>query len=471
MFSRQRKARVLFGLSDLILATAAFEAAYQTRAWLPLQHQFFLTIQQKALVLGFSLVAWVAIGLWLEVYEKLDSGHPRIILRDSFRQCLYGAICVVVFEYVLRMELSRPFLMLFSAYAWVLLLLFRLTAGRVVGVIRREFAAPHYVMVVGTGERALRIGRLLEESAVYGIRLRGFLNEQTGAAPGEIALGAVHPVRPIGELPLILRQHVVDEVVFAVGSESLADLEEIFLLCDEEGVRTRVAVDFFPHVNSTVSLDRFGTIPLLTFSAAPYDEIRLLVKRSTDVVIAAAGLVVLAPLMALIVLMIRLTSPGPAIFRQVRCGLNGRRFLFYKFRSMVENAEDLKLGLAHLNTRDEVVFKIPRDPRLTALGRYLRKFSIDEWPQLWNVLRGDMSLVGPRPAVQSEVDQYQRWQRRRLRMRPGLTCLWAICGRDQVDFETWMKMDMQYIDNWSLALDWKILLRTIPRVLTGHGAN
>jgi exopolysaccharide biosynthesis polyprenyl glycosylphosphotransferase len=306
---------------------------------------------------------------------------------------------------------------------------------------------------------------------VYGVRLRGFLTEQTGAAPREIALNAVHPVRPIAELPSILRQHVVDEVIFAVGSESLADLEEIFLLCDEEGVRTRVAVDFFPHVNSTVSLDRFGAIPLLTFSAAPYDEIRLLVKRSTDVAIAAAGLVVLAPLMALIALAIRLTSPGPAIFRQVRCGLNGRRFLFYKFRSMVENAEDLKSSLAHLNARDEVVFKIPHDPRLTGLGRYLRKFSIDEWPQLWNVLRGDMSLVGPRPAVQSEVDQYQRWQRRRLRMRPGLTCLWAISGRDQVDFETWMKMDMQYIDNWSLALDWKILLRTIPRVLTGHGAN
>jgi FlaA1/EpsC-like NDP-sugar epimerase len=218
MFSRQRKARVLFGLSDLILATTAFEAAYQTRSWLPLQHQFFLTVQQKALVLGFSLVAWVVIGLWLEVYEKLDSGHPRIILRDSFRQCLYGAVCVVVFEYLLRMELSRPFLMLFSTYAWILLLLFRLTAGRVVGVIRREFAAPHYVMVVGTGERALRMGRLLEESAVYGIRLRGFLNEQAGAAAGEIALGAVHPVRPIAELPSILRQHVVDEVVFAVGS-------------------------------------------------------------------------------------------------------------------------------------------------------------------------------------------------------------------------------------------------------------
>jgi exopolysaccharide biosynthesis polyprenyl glycosylphosphotransferase len=218
-------------------------------------------------------------------------------------------------------------------------------------------------------------------------------------------------------------------------------------------------------------LDRFGATPLLTFSAAPDDEIRLLLKRAIDMVIAAAGLVVLSPFMLMIAALIRLSSPGPAIFRQERCGLNGRRFEFYKFRSMCKNAEDMKDRLAHLNARDGVVFKIPDDPRLTPLGRYLRKFSIDEWPQLWNVLRGDMSLVGPRPAIPSEVDQYERWQRRRLRMRPGLTCLWALSGRDNVDFETWMKLDMQYIDNWSLALDWKIMLRTIPRVLTGRGAN
>jgi exopolysaccharide biosynthesis polyprenyl glycosylphosphotransferase len=274
----------------------------------------------------------------------------------------------------------------------------------------------------------------------------------------------------MGELPSILRKNVVDEIIFAVDSESLGELEEAFLLCDEEGVRTRVAVDFFPHVNSTVSLDRFGHTPLLTFSAAPDDEIRLLVKRLTDVAIAAAGLVVLAPFMAVIAVVIRLTSPGPAVFKQVRCGLNGRRFLFYKFRSMCLNAEQMKGSLSHLSMR-QTAFKIADDPRLTAMGKYLRKFSIDEWPQLWNVLRGDMSLVGPRPAVPGEVEQYQRWQRRRLRMRPGLTCLWAISGRDNVDFETWMKMDMQYIDNWSLALDWKILLRTIPRVLTGHGAS
>jgi len=470
MFTRPRKARVLFGLSDIILAALAFQAAYQTRAVLHLEHTFYLTVERKALVLGFALVAWVTIGLWLGIYEKLHSGHPRVILRDTVCQCAYGALCLVLFEYVLRLDLSRFFLGLFSAYAWVLLLLFRLTAGRVVGVIRREFAAPHYVMVVGTGERAIRMAEALELSAEYGVRLRGFLSEQLENAPSEIALGSLYKVQPIGELPSILRQHVVDEIIFAVGSESLANLEEVFLLCDEEGVRTRVAVDFFPHVNSTVSLDRFGSTPLLTFTAAPYDEIRLLVKRAIDIAIAAAGLVVLAPFMAAISILIRLTSPGPVIFRQVRCGLNGRRFLFYKFRSMCRNAEELRPALEHLNTR-ETVFKIPHDPRLTSIGRYLRKFSIDEWPQLWNVLRGDMSLVGPRPAVPSEVDRYQRWQRRRLRMRPGLTCLWAISGRDNVDFETWMKLDMQYIDNWSLALDWKILLRTIPRVLIGHGAN
>ena len=453
------------------MASVAFAAAYRTRAPLHLHFEFYLTPPQVALVLGFSLVAWIVAALWMGIYEKLVSGHPRIVLRDSFRQCAYGGMCLVLFEYSLRLDLSRIFLVLFTVYTWILLLLFRLVAGRLVGIIRREFGAPVYVMVVGTGERAVRLASALERSVEYGVRLRGFLSEEPGPPPrSEIVLGAIYPVRPVTDLAGILRQHVVDEIVFAVGSQSLADLEEVFLLCDEEGVRTRVAVDFFPHVNSTVSLDRFGTTPLLTFSAAPYDEIRLWIKRTIDIAIAAAGLLVLSPFMAAVALLIRLTSPGPAIFRQVRCGLNGRRFLFYKFRSMCENAEELKPAFAHLNTR-ETAFKIPDDPRLTPLGRYLRKFSIDEWPQLWNVLRGDMSLVGPRPAVPSEVEHYQRWQRRRLRMRPGLTCLWAVSGRDNVDFETWMKMDMQYIDNWSLALDWKILLRTIPRVLTGRGAN
>ena len=295
MFGRHRKARVLFGLSDVLLAALAFEAAYQTRIVLHLEHAFFLTVQRKALVLGFALVAWVVIGLWLEVYDKLDSGNPRVILRDSSRQCAYGALCLVVFEFVFRLDLSRSFLVLFSVYAWVLLLLFRLTAGRVVGVIRREFAAPHFVMVAGTGRarhahgaRPGALQRVRHPAARFSERDRRRPRRNPSAR-------AVQGAAPSSDLPAILREHVVDEIIFAVGSESLADLEEVFLLCDEEGVRTRVAVDFFPHVNSTVSLDRFGDTPLLTFSAAPYDEIRLLVKRAIDIVIAAAGLLVLAP--------------------------------------------------------------------------------------------------------------------------------------------------------------------------------
>src|SRR5215469_12733686 len=306
MFSRQRKARILFGLCDVILAALAFETAYQTRAVLHLEHIFFLTKESKTLVLGFSLLAWVVIGLWLEIYEKLDSGHPRVILRDTARQCAYGALSLVVFEYVLRLDSSRFFVILFASYAWVALLLFRLTAGRVVGVIRREFSGPHYVMVVGTGDRARRLAEALERSVEYGIRLRGFLSEQSSPRQREILLESAYPVRPIRELQSILQQHVIDEIIFAVASESLPELEEYFLLCDEEGVRTRIAVDFFPHVNSTVSLERFGITPLLTFSAAPSDEIRLLAKRIFDLGVAAAGLIVLAPFMIITALAIRI---------------------------------------------------------------------------------------------------------------------------------------------------------------------
>jgi exopolysaccharide biosynthesis polyprenyl glycosylphosphotransferase len=277
-------------------------------------------------------------------------------------------------------------------------------------------------------------------------------------------------VYPLDALGHLLDRQVIDELIFAVDTKYLAELEDVFLLCDEEGVRTHLAVDFFPHVNSSVYLDRLGPAPLLTFSAAPHDEVRLFVKRVTDIVLAAAALALLMPAMALVALMIKLTSPGPAIFRQVRCGLNGRKFVCYKFRSMCEDAHEMRSQLEHLSTR-ETAFKLPDDPRLTLVGKYIRKFSIDEWPQLWNVLKGEMSLVGPRPAVPEEVARYKRWQRRRLRMRPGLTCLWAINGRDSLDFETWMRLDMQYIDAWSLALDWKIIFKTIPQVLLGKGAH
>jgi exopolysaccharide biosynthesis polyprenyl glycosylphosphotransferase len=467
VFSRHyRKIKAIFGLTDILLITLAFIAAYETRIRLQFEKVFYLDFLVATLLLIISMLCWTAIGYWFNIYEKLDSAHPRVVLRDTFRQCALGAISLVLAEYMLRLDLSRSFVALFAIYAWVLLCLFRINFARAIGTVRREFGTAHFVMVVGSGASARHLGQALEQSADYGVRLMGFLDDE----PGQVELSQAYQQYPLSRLPELLREQVIDEIIFAVDSGKLAEMEEVFLLCDEEGVRTRVVVDFFPHVNSQVYLDRLGTTPLLTFSAAPHDEIRLLLKRVTDILLAAAALVLLLPFMLLIALLIPLTSPGPAIFRQERCGLNGRRFVFYKFRSMCDNAEELKASVAHLNQRS-TAFKIPNDPRLTRIGWFLRKFSIDEWPQLWNVLKGDMSLVGPRPAVPEEVERYQRWQRRRLRMRPGLTCLWAVAGRDALDFETWMKMDMQYIDTWSLALDWKIILRTIPRVLTGRGAS
>ncbi|MBI4905024.1 MAG: sugar transferase [Acidobacteria bacterium] len=477
MFTRhRRKLRIVFGISDVTLIVIAFEAAYQTRLNLNLGEWghaiFFLTAPVKALLIGFSALSWVTLGYWLEIYDKLNALHPRVILRNTFRQCLLGAMTVVLFEYSLRLDLSRPLVILFAVYSWILLCLFRLNAGSLTGLLSREFGAAHYVLLVGLGESARRVAELLDPSLGHGVQLLGFLaDSDAGELPDKVEVGGrEYPAYPLRGLAGLLRNRVIDEVIFAVERDRLAELEDVFLLCDEQGVRTRVLIDFFPHVNSDVYVERLGPAPLLTFSAAPHDEVRLFVKRITDIVLAATALVLLFPFLFAIAVLIRLTSPGPAIFRQIRCGLNGRRFVFYKFRSMCENAEGMKDQVAHLSTR-ELAMKIPNDPRLTSIGRWLRRFSIDELPQLWNVLKGDMSLVGPRPAIPEEVDQYQGWQRRRIRMRPGLTCLWALAGRDSVDFETWMKMDMEYLDNWSLTLDWRILFFTIPRVISGKGAH
>ena len=348
-----RKVQILFGISDALLIGAAFELAYLTRQRLALEHQFFLAPAVVALLFGWSVVVWVGLGLWWELYSRVESAHPSVILRDVFRQCLVGAASVVLLQYLGRMDLSRSFVAFFAGYAWVLICLFRLNAKRTRRMLRGEFGSAHYVMVVGLGPAAVRLGHELEDSAHYGIQLLGFLaDSELDPDLQQVELDTNYPVFTLSELPDLLRSHVIDEIIFAVDSSRLAQLEESFLLCDEEGVRTRVAVDFFPHVNSQVYLDRLGTSPLLTFSATPHDEIRLLVKRIIDVMLAGAALALLAPLMVLVIVLIRLTSPGPAIFRQVRCGLNGRKFVFYKFRSMCEDAHQMRESLRHLSQRE-----------------------------------------------------------------------------------------------------------------------
>lgn len=454
MFAHQRKrVRLFFAVADAILTLVAFEAAYATRTHLTLERIFFLTGEIHALLAAVAVLTWVALGSRSRLYEHLDSKRPSRILAETLRQCLLGTGALILYEYLLRLDLSRSFLFVFVPYEFILLSTFRWQAPRLFGAFHRGFGKPYHLVLVGHEDRLSQLSKQLSNSP-FRIKITAALAETEAMA----------------RIPELLGNAVVDEVIFSVAGNSLSALEPVFLLCDEQGVRTRVVVNFFPYVNSEISLDRIGEASLLTFSAAPADELSLVTKRTLDVVISAFALFILSPWMALVVALIRLTSPGPVIYRQARCGLNGRRFTLYKFRSMVQHADALRLELEQLNER-QIAFKLAHDPRVTPLGRFMRKYSIDEWPQFWNVLRGDMSLVGPRPPVPDEVEKYERWQKRRLRMRPGLTCLWVLRGRDQLDFNSWMRTDISYIDNWSLTLDWSILLKSIPHVLAGKGAH
>jgi exopolysaccharide biosynthesis polyprenyl glycosylphosphotransferase len=467
VFSRQdRKSRPLFALSDLLLIWVAFELAYFLRSFLPFQRQFFLEPRTKYTLLLVSALAFVVVALWMRAYDGLTRIPALQILSTTTQQCFLSGIAVVLFQFLLRLDLSRPFLGFFLTFAFSALLTFRILFRAAAPLLANSLTQPRHVLIGGDGLRARAVAQTICSSRSHSLALLGFLADE----PGEIVLDRPYPVHAWGDLSSLLERHVIDEFVVAVDSAKLAELESLLLLCDDEGVRTRLDVAFFPHVHGRVSLESLGQAQLLTFAGAPHDDFRLTIKRATDFLIALFGLILASPLMALIAITIRFSSPGPVIFAQQRCGLNGRRFRFFKFRTMVDNAEQLKSSLAHLNVK-KTAFKIPNDPRVTPAGNWLRKFSLDELPQLFNILKGEMAIVGPRPPVPSEVAEYERWQRRRLRMRPGLTCLWTLAGRDALDFEEWMKLDLAYIDAWSLRLDWIIMLRSIPYVLSGKGAH
>jgi exopolysaccharide biosynthesis polyprenyl glycosylphosphotransferase len=271
------------------------------------------------------------------------------------------------------------------------------------------------------------------------------------------------------DIEQILRDKAIDEVMVCTEASNSKQIESLVQICSDVGVVFRMYSPFFNMLANKTQLHYFGTTPFLTISNTPMNYIALKAKDVSDRIFAGLVIIFLSPVFLAIAIAIKIDSKGPIFFAQKRMGLRGRKFMVYKFRTMVVNAEDMRDGLLDQNEMDGPVFKITHDPRITKTGRFLRKTSLDELPQFYNVLIGEMSVVGPRPPIPEEVREYERWQLRRLSMKPGITCIWQVSGRNSIPFEEWMKMDLQYIDNWSLKLDFVIFLKTIRTMLRGDG--
>lgn len=454
----------------------AFGAAYLLRSLL-VQFEFFNSrlpgiypfTHYIPILIGL-LVLWAITGYMGTFYRDLEFGNPVRVGANLLYQLLIVLVLAYAGLYLFRRgDVSRTFVLVLGVVAFVFLLAGRAISHSGVYWMRERLNRYHYYLVVGCGSRAREVAGLIEESRSAGLRLVGFIDPASGSGDKIEKIGD-YSVFPLPQLEHILQERVIDEVIFAVTMQELAQLEPVLLHCANLGIKVRVQLEFLPASYSRIYLEKFRDVELLSLSSTPESDLLLFFKRVFDVVFAAVSLVVLLPLMLTIAAAIRVTSPGPVLFRQTRCGIGGRHFTLYKFRSMHNNAEQLKAELHQLNELDGPVFKISDDPRITPVGRWLRRFSVDELPQLWNILRGDMSFVGPRPAIPAEVEQYEPWQRRRLRMRPGLTCIWVLEGRNHLDFNRWIQLDLAYIDSWSLWLDAKIFFRTIPIVLSGRGA-
>jgi exopolysaccharide biosynthesis polyprenyl glycosylphosphotransferase len=335
-------------------------------------------------------------------------------------------------------------------------------------IIRKLGKNRKKIVVVGTGRRAKNFIETVKKNLGWGLDIIGLT---TG---DKTKLGRdFYGYRVIGcndEIENILHKNTIDEVIICVSTDRFDQIRNILDICEREGVQVRLNSDFFGKTVKKVRVDQIYDISIISFITTPDNEFALYIKRIMDILISALLMIILSPLFLVIALLIKMTSKGPIFYQWNVVGLNKKPFKSLKFRTMIPNADAIKSDLAVFNIMKGPVFKLKRDPRITSIGNILRKFSLDELPQLWSVFKGDMSLVGPRPAGPLELKKYESWHRRKLSIKPGITCLWQISGRNEInDFNEWVKLDLEYIDNWSLSLDLKILLKTIPAVLRGTG--
>ncbi len=448
-----------FLVADLAITTFSFFISYWLRATILMpwfqQYTLFSLAQSLKILL-------MILPLWLFLFNHIGVYNPVKVLNRytvSFgpvvKVNLLGILISLSLAYLFKVtSINRTFILLFISLNCIFLTLWRFVVLLFLNNVFFKESDFRQILIVGPDIQAQHLIDTIDRLQDWGIKVVGHVTSM-----------AIAPIEKY------LTGNIVDDVIFITTTADLSKMEDQLSLCERMGIGAHVVSDWFNYRIGKAYFDEFHSIPCITFKTVKQKDEDLVLKKVLDVLVSFMLILLFLPIMVAIAVAIKLTSKGSIFYVQTRSGLNGRPFKFYKFRTMVTGAESKLDKLKDFNEMNGPVFKMKKDPRVIGIGRFLRQTSLDELPQLWNVLKGDMSLVGPRPPLPSEVVQYELWQRRRLSITPGITCLWQISGRNEIDFDKWMRLDLDYIDNWSLWLDIKILLLTIPAVLLRRGAR
>jgi exopolysaccharide biosynthesis polyprenyl glycosylphosphotransferase len=430
-----------------------------------------LSISDYMIVLFLVVPIWCAALYFSGAYSRWRTKTASEVALMALEAAVLTAISFGAAAFLFKLKfVSRAFFVIFLAVSFTAIAAEKLAIFFVMQNARRMGHNFRRLLIVGAGNRAAQFIRKVNAHREWGFKIIGAVDYEEVHRGTEVDDTGIGVLGMLEDIPRILKTYSVDEVIFLVPRSKLNLIEDSLYVCETLGVRTSLAADLFELKIARAHQTELEGTPLITFETTVAQEWQRFVKRAIDIIASGLGIIVLSPALLLVALLIKATSPGPVFFIQKRVSLNNRKFVLYKFRSMHKGAHVKRSELAGKNIMAGPVFKVKDDPRITAVGKVLRKFSIDELPQLFNIFVGHMSLVGPRALPAYEVTKLEPWQRRRLSMRPGLTCLWQISGRNEIGFDEWMRLDLRYIDSWSLWLDFKILLKTVPVVIFGKGA-
>lgn len=426
-------------------------------------------ILRYGIALAFAIPYWCLALYANGLYQSLRTRGYLEILWSVIKSAVATFLLLGTFIFLLKLTfMSRLFFLLFMGCSFLFIWLEKTVIFMSSHYVRRQGLNTRRLLIVGTGRRANEFIRKVDSHPEWGFEILGVIDDEPGRGIHQV--GRLKVIGALEDIPQIFHRDAIDEVVFLVPRSRLNSLQGAIDDCETEGVVVTVAVDLFDTKLAKSSVAELDGLPLLHFRTTHAKEWELLVKRIFDFAASGLGLLILSPLFVIMAVLIKATSKGPVFYKQNRLGLAGRMFTLYKFRTMRQGAHNDLSEVIDLNAMTTPEFRAKKTRWITPVGRFMRKFSIDELPQLINVFIGHMSIVGPRPTVPDEVEKYKDWQRRRFSMKPGITCLWQVNGRNNIAFEDWMKLDLEYLDNWSLWLDAKILLKTVPVVLFGIGA-